>query len=485
LYLFLRSEAILQSRKISVAPPQRPHKGSVSYLPFAAPRSKFYRERLVNEDEEEEEEEEDEDEYVDEDEEIEGGNTTKETADSDPAGMVEGEKNVEDILAGISEREETSNDEKGDDSIVDDLGLEKMNVEKGDDSGLVAGADMNKDKEGTGVIASGDATMASPPPASPPPEGSSRVTGGVLRGRAVGNVLSFTDAQDLLTTNFVPAKGTVRLYPDLSHNPSYNKPIITLKTEAKPTLGPVLKRLARGYSPIRNNNYRIYVHEEGSWSIKGRYNDAVEDDEEITWVPGNGQLTLSICAEGKDIFASASVPSSHVPAIGTSGAPESKAVIQGEISKKELVALLNIPEQLAQPMKNPGLRLNYAKYKACIMAQDTLRQKIKDNTWPEGVKKPTSTNIIELFVSRSFWHHYMTQAFHDIAHYPLLKDWLENIEGGPTDEEVWGTIQSSYGFSDLQKEKERRQQQAKGKGKVTKKDSSAEAKKQNKKKVDK
>jgi hypothetical protein len=86
-------------------------------------------------------------------------------------------------------------------------------------------------------------------------------------------------------------------------------------------------------------------------------------------------------------------------------------------------------------------------------------------------------------VSRSYWHHYMTPAFHDIAHYQLLKDWLEDIEGGPADDEVWGTTQSSYGFSDLQKEKERRQQTKKGK--AAKKESSAEVKKQHKKKNNK
>ena len=305
-----------------------------------------------------------------------------------------------------------------------------------------------------------------------------------MRGRAVGNVLSMPDAQDMLEYHPVPAKGTVRIFSDLSHNPSHHNPVATLKTEAKPTLGPVLQRLARKHSPVRNNNYRIYVHEEGSWNMRGPYKVAVEDDEEITWVTDNGQLTLSICAEGKDSLAAPPASSfSHAPGIGASGVPESKAVVQGELSKKELIALLNIPEQIAQPIKNAGLKINYAKYKACLKAQDTLRQKIKEGTWPDGVKKPTSTNIIELFVSRSYWHHYMTQAFHDIAHYPLLKDWLEDIEGGPIDEDVWGTAQTSYGFGDLQKEKERRQQ-AKGKGKAAKKDGSGEAKNKSKNKKD-
>jgi len=126
---------------------------------------------------------------------------------------------------------------------------------------------------------------------------------------------------------------------------------------------------------------------------------------------------------------------------------------------------LNIPEQLAQNIKNAGLKLNYAKYKACLQAQETLTQKIKQGTWPAGIKKPTSTDIITLFVSKTSWHSFMTPAFHDISHYPLLKEWLEDENGGPSDADVWGTEQSSYSFPDLQKEKERRKQQTKGKGK--------------------
>jgi hypothetical protein len=200
--------------------------------------------------------------------------------------------------------------------------------------------------------------------------------------------------------------------------------------------------------------------------VKGRFRDALEDDEEVSWVTANGQLTLAVCAEGKDSFATpSSFAAPSIPHV-----PVSKAIgQQGDLSKNELIALLNIPEHLAKPIKSAGLRVNFAKYKACLQAQDTLGQKIRDGSWPEGVKKPTSTIIIELFVSRSYWHTYMTPAFHDISHYPLLKEWLEDLEGGPSDADVWGIVQTSYGFSDLQKEKERRQQ-SKGKGKVVKKD---------------
>lgn len=200
--------------------------------------------------------------------------------------------------------------------------------------------------------------------------------------------------------------------------------------------------------------------------MKGRFKDALEDDEEVSWVTDNGQLTMAVCAEGKDSFA---VPSGSTAS--TPHPPVSQAIGQhGDLSKNELIAILNIPEHLTKTIKSAGLRINFAKYKACLQAQETVTQKMKDGSWPQGVKKPTSTMIIELFVSRSYWHTYMTPAFHDISHYPLLKEWLEDLEGGPADADVWGVVQTSYGFSDLRKEKERRQQPTTGKGRGVKKD---------------
>ncbi|KAM6504364.1 hypothetical protein JOM56_001307 [Amanita muscaria] len=74
----------------------------------------------------------------------------------------------------------------------------------------------------------GDVVMASPP-AIPPLEGSSRVT-----------------------DKPAPAKGVVRLYPDLSHQPGVNKPMFIQTTVATPTLGPILQHLGRSFSPVCN-----------------------------------------------------------------------------------------------------------------------------------------------------------------------------------------------------------------------------------------
>jgi hypothetical protein len=128
-----------------------------------------------------------------------------------------------------------------------------------------AGEDVEMEKGGLGVVQEGEDSLPclilltegaleekeeNVPPV--PPEGSSRVTGGVLRGRAVGNVLNLPDTSELIQDIPVPAKGTVRLYSDLSHQPSTHQPILTMKTDAKPTLGPILQKLARSYSPVRS-----------------------------------------------------------------------------------------------------------------------------------------------------------------------------------------------------------------------------------------
>ncbi|KAM6504365.1 hypothetical protein JOM56_001308, partial [Amanita muscaria] len=195
---------------------------------------------------------------------------------------------------------------------------------------------------------------------------------------------------------------------------------------------------------------------------------AIEQDEEVTWVSENGKLVLPLCIEGRHPFT-ASAAGGGPTYVQSQSVPVDKPVAKDatkDEKKQELIALLNVPEHLTDIVKNAGLRVYYHKYKACLQAQELLTQKIKQGSWPAGVKKPTQTEIIELFVSKSSWHKYLTKAFHDISHYPVLKSWLEEEVGAPTDAEVWGVTLATYGFAELEKEKERRQQQNKNKGKA-------------------
>ncbi|KAM6499371.1 hypothetical protein JOM56_004879 [Amanita muscaria] len=459
------SEEILATKGISVAPPER-LLGSLSQLPFAAPRVGISRERLDNEDDEEGEE----DSGEDSEEEGEEGEEGEEDEVDEEQGNDSGGDDYEPPASGDSEGDENVQEGEGEEDNSAFAG-EAGNVEK-DDSALVAIQEVDNEMEGiedAGQVESTDVgQVESSRDVLPPAEGSSRVIGGFSRGRALGNVLNFPDAPDLLVDGPFPAQGIVRVYSERSSMPSVHKPSMTMKAETKPTLGPILQKLGRKYSPVRK--CRIFAHEDGNWNVKGLFQDALEEDEEITWTADNGQLCLSLCAEGRDASAVPTASqSSHAPGIGArvaSDAPVSQvAVKSGDLSSSELIALLNVPEHLAQSIKNAGLRINYAKYKACLQAQETLSQKIKQGTWPTGIKKPTATNIIELFVSRTYWHHYVKPAFHDISHFEPLKQWLESTEGGPADAAVWGSEQTSYSFADLQKEKDRRQQLKTGKKK--------------------
>jgi hypothetical protein len=178
-------------------------------------------------------------------------------------------------------------------------------------------------------------------------------------------------------------------------------------------------------------------------------------------------LHTEVKQEGEVFSAGSSL--SHFSGTTSASAPFSKPSNEAsDFSRKELISLLNIPEHLTTDVKNPGIRVYYAKYKACLLAQETLNQMIQNGSW--SGKKPSQTQIITLFTCKSMWHGYMAPAFQDINSHPELKDWLENRADGPSDAEVWGRDKGTYSFKDLKEEKNRRQGRTeKGKGKMNEK----------------
>ena len=147
------------------------------------------------------------------------------------------------------------------------------------------------------------------PPASPPRfdlGGASRVTGGILRGRAYGNVYNHADTK----TMFDPESRMGKIHVYMTRvDPALVKPDMVLKHKVTPKLKPILKSLAQGYSPVRSklyiissilsyhlfvdHNHRIFVYEDDMWTIKGRYNLALEnDDDDVSWTFEDGQDVL-------------------------------------------------------------------------------------------------------------------------------------------------------------------------------------------------
>ena len=90
-------------------------------------------------------------------------------------------------------------------------------------------------------------------------------------------------------------------------------------------------------------------------------------------------------------------------------------------------------------------------------------------------------DLIELFVSKSYWHSHLKPNFSKVSNYPLMVEWLENdSENSVSNFEVWGVEKANYNFKDLHTWLA--QGKGKKKAKVTKCDGGDEKKKKKKKK---
>jgi len=99
-----------------------------------------------------------------------------------------------------------------------------------------------------------DIHMQSPPRLNRSPmidlQGASRVTGGILRGRAQGNVFNNADAIPL-DYGLEHRIGRVQVYTAYA-DPTIVKPHMELKHAVTPNLTKVLRVLSRKYSPVRS-----------------------------------------------------------------------------------------------------------------------------------------------------------------------------------------------------------------------------------------
>lgn len=99
------------------------------------------------------------------------------------------------------------------------------------------------------------------PPLSPTMDlqGASRITGGTLRGRALGNVFNNADADLTSGSGFERRMGRVQLYTSPA-DPTLVKPNAEIKHEVTPRLTTVLRALARKYSPVLGKVSNSYLN---------------------------------------------------------------------------------------------------------------------------------------------------------------------------------------------------------------------------------
>ncbi|KAG6903664.1 hypothetical protein DXG01_015943, partial [Tephrocybe rancida] len=97
--------------------------------------------------------------------------------------------------------------------------------------------------------------MASPPNSPGQLQGASRMTGGVFRGHAHGNIFNHGDAEESDVSILGPTKGKVHFYMSgadpATVKPSLIPPTMTFKQEVISNLAPILVQTAKIYSPIK------------------------------------------------------------------------------------------------------------------------------------------------------------------------------------------------------------------------------------------
>src|ERR1700689_325990 len=92
--------------------------------------------------------------------------------------------------------------------------------------------------------------MTSPPHSPPRLQGASRTTGGILRGRPLGNVFNFGDHMKVDHQNS-KVVGSVHIYTTHG-NPEELTPYMMLKHEVTNHIAPILKKLRNSYSPFKS-----------------------------------------------------------------------------------------------------------------------------------------------------------------------------------------------------------------------------------------
>ena len=131
-----------------------------------------------------------------------------------------------------------------------------------------------------------------------------------------------------------------------------------------------------------------------------------------------------------------------------------------------ILSQLGIPTHLAD-RSDHGLRIAYEKYKAYLEACRVYQEKVVDGSWTGH--KLSGTDLIQLFVSRSFWHSHYKPLFTKVSNHSDMLKWLESAEDRLSDEALWGYKKASYQLKDLKAYLEQNEKK-KGKGREKVKD---------------
>src|ERR1700676_1763758 len=134
------------------------------------------------------------------------------------------------------------------------------------------------------------------------------------------------------------------------------------------------------------------------------------------------------------------------PASSSTIPPSVSPVVTTTSFKSHLITLLGIPASLTRT-GDVTIQLAYQKYKGFLTAFQTYEEMMKAKTWTST--RPTKTDIIELFVSKSFFHSHYKRYFLKVAEHDDMVAWLDDDEDRMNDLDLWGLKKETYTFTDL------------------------------------
>jgi len=133
----------------------------------------------------------------------------------------------------------------------------------------------------------------------------------------MGNALNMADMSPIkaFSPPLLSQTGKVKLYIS-NGNPEHldikkMQPAMVAEAPVCETIQPVLEALADNYSPVRgmyfvgaqlytyillDKKQRIYIHDNGYWMVKGRFEKAITKDSKIAWDVEEDNFFLSVLA---------------------------------------------------------------------------------------------------------------------------------------------------------------------------------------------
>lgn len=238
-------------------------------------------------------------------------------------------------------------------------------------------------------------------------------------------------------------RGKIHFYTDSAKDAT---PRMTIRQDIGKQLGPILVSLGRKYSPVRKTQGRIYVLEDQLWSLRGRFNEALNDPDPVEWdAAADGTLTLSIMSDlGIDtVNQIQSVSSISGPSSASSGnvqqSEQSTSMTWDKGLKPfniQIATIMGITPGSTKRTKS-NLQEAYTKYLAVLKLITEVKQHIAAGTWPIA-QEPHVNDMVEVFVAKSSWYSYYTKLFPQCSSNPLLLKWLQGEADDSETNKVWG-----------------------------------------------